>query len=232
MSKRTNNFERRTVSEAVEFRDNEAGGVTAFGYAARFDSRSQNLGGFVERIAPGAFKQTLQEADVRGLFNHDPNYVLGRNRAGTLRMHEDDVGLAYEIDLPNTSAGRDVAELLRRGDVSGSSFGFRMIDEEWGETDSGFPERTVKVAALRDVGPVTFPAYTAAESALRSLAEVRGLPLEELVAAGEADSLQEVLFERASEDAAPEPAVESENGADAAEGRAKPAPVRKFKHLL
>ena len=220
-----NNFERRTVSEAVEFRDNEAGGVTAYGYAARFDARSQNLGGFVERIAPGAFKQTLQEADVRGLFNHDPNYVLGRNRAGTLRMHEDDVGLAYEIDLPNTSAGRDVAELLRRGDVSGSSFGFRMIDEEWGETDSGFPERTVKVAALRDVGPVTFPAYTAAESALRSLAEVRGLPLERLVAAGEADELQEVLFERADDGAAVEEPAENDVTEDdvADEGRANPA---------
>jgi len=231
MSKNKNAFERRTVSEDVEFRENETGGVTAYGYAARFDSASQNLGGFVERIAPGAFKQTLQEADIRGLFNHDPNYVLGRNRAGTLRMAEDDKGLSYEIDLPNTSAGRDVAELLRRGDVSGSSFGFRMIEESWSETDSGFPERTVAVAALRDVGPVTFPAYTAAESALRSLAEVRGLSLERLVAAGEADCLQEVLAERAEvrEEA---PSADEDEGNTDDEGRAIPALIRRFNHLL
>ena len=159
--------ERRTLTGDIEFRAGSEGQIRAGGYAARFDALSQNLGGFVERIAFGAFTKTIQEADIRALFNHDSSLVLGRNRSGTLRLEEDSVGLAYEIDLPDTQVGRDVAAMLERGDVSGSSFGFGVISDEWGETDSGFPLRTLTQVALRDVGPVTFPAYTDASSALR-----------------------------------------------------------------
>lgn len=184
--------ERRTFKGTVEVRA-EGEQSVAVGYAARFDALSQNLGGFVERIDPKAFNQTVTQADVRALFNHDANYVLGRSSAGTLRMDVDDDGLRYEIDLPATATGRDLAVLLKRGDISGSSFGFRVLDDEWGETEEGYPLRTLKSVALRDVGPVTFPAYTAAESALRSLAEARNLDLDQLVGAAERNELGSLI---------------------------------------
>ena len=219
----TKNFERRTFTEPVEFRSN-GGVLRAGGYAARFGSISQNLGGFVERIAHGAFAKTIQEADIRALFNHDPNKVLGRNRSGTLRLEEDTSGLAYEIDLPDTMVGRDLATLLERGDVSGSSFGFRAITDEWGETDSGFPLRTLTQAALRDVGPVTFPAYTDASSSLRSLAEARSLDLADLIKAAADDRLQDLLADGSSEE-------ERMDDAEEDESREILTFVARFKHL-
>lgn len=189
----------RNLLEPVEVHG-EGGRLVAHGHAARFDKLSQNLGGFVERIKPGAFKKTLKEADVRALFNHDPHLVLGRSTSGTLRLAEDSEGLAYEIDLPDTTTGRDVATLLERGDISGSSFGFRAIDDAWDETDDGFPRRTLKEVALRDVGPVTFPAYVDASSAIRSLAEARSLDYEALAAAASANKLSEALNASGAED--------------------------------
>lgn len=191
----TTTIERRTFLEPVEFRK-EGDKLTAAGYAYVFGKRSQNLGGFVEEVAPGFGKKSLQEQDVRALFNHDPNYLLGRMGAGTLRMEEDDTGGAYEIDLPDTTAGRDVARLLERRDIPGSSFGFRTIEDEWGETDHGFPLRTLKQGSLRDVGPVVFPAYTDSTAALRSLAEKRSLDLDVLVAAAEAGELRTLIVPR------------------------------------
>jgi HK97 family phage prohead protease len=191
----TPTFERRTLTEPIEFRG-EGTSIVAHGYAARFNKLSQNLGGFVEQVATGAFTKTLKEQDVRALFNHNEGQVLGRrlpDGTGTLRMSEDDDGLSYEIDLPDTTTGRDVAKLLERGDVSGSSFGFRTIEDEWGETEAGFPLRTLKQASLRDVGPVTFPAYTDSSSSLRSLAESRSLDIDVLVAAAEAGELRALI---------------------------------------
>ena len=217
-------FELRTNTESLDFRSEE-GALQAGGYAARFGKLSQNLGGFVERIAPGAFSKTIQEADVRALFNHDANYVLGRNRSGTLRMEEDSDGLRYEIDLPDTAVGRDVAALLERGDISGSSFGFRVLDEEWGETDSGFPLRTLTQVALRDVGPVTFPAYSDASSSLRGLAEARSLDLGDLIEAAKEDRLQEYLSEDRSKE-------EREEETEEQEGRETPTFPARYRHLL
>ena len=171
------NFERRTATEGVELRE-EGNTMTAIGYASVFNRLSQNLGGFVERVAQGTFAKTIQEADVRALFNHDADQVLGRSKSGTLRMQEDEKGLRYEIDLPNTQLGRDLAALLERGDISGSSFGFTTISDEWGETEDGYPLRTLTEVRLRDVSPVTFPAYTSSEASLRSLAEERSIDLE------------------------------------------------------
>ena len=192
------NIERRTATEGVELRE-EGDTLTAVGYAAVFEQTSQNLGGFVERVAPGAFRKTLQEADVRALFNHEADHLLGRKSSGTLRMMEDDKGLRYEVDLPNTTLGRDVGELLRRGDITGSSFGFRTIGDEWIETDDGYPLRRLTEVALRDVGPVTFPAYTQSEASLRSLAESRDLDLDALVQAAEADELRTILQDEPEE---------------------------------
>lgn len=189
----TSPLERRTYNEGVELRE-EGNALTAIGYGSVFNSYSQNLGGFVERVDPAAFNKALgDQQDVRALFNHDPNKVLGRSKSGTLRMSVDDVGLRYEIDLPNTPTGQELAELLKRGDISGSSFGFRAMDEEWSLTDDGFPLRTLKSVALRDVGPVVFPAYSDAGAALRSLAEERSLDLNVLIEAAEHNELRSAL---------------------------------------
>lgn len=142
------------------------------GYGAVFNQRSDLLGGFfVELIAPGAFDEVLGQ-DVRGLFNHDPNYLLGRTVSGTLRLSVDQRGLAYEIDTPNTQTIRDlVVEPLKRGDMSGSSFAMRVAPggDTWHEEDGVIVRTIYKIAELRDVGPVSFPAYPDSSAAQRSL---------------------------------------------------------------
>lgn len=183
--------ERRTANEGVELRE-EGDNLTAVGYASVFN-KTYAIPGFVERVAPGAFRKTVGEADVRALFNHEADHLLGRVSSGTLRMEEDDKGLRYEIDLPPTQLGRDTAALLRRGDLAGSSMGFRVLKDDWSETDDGYPLRTIQEVALRDVGPVTFPASSATEASLRSLAEQRNLDLDEVVDAAKADTLSELL---------------------------------------
>lgn len=188
-------WERRTLTQPVEFRSAGDRQLTATGYASVFNRRSVNLGGFVEVVSPTAFNKTVKEADVRALFNHDPSKLLGRSSAGTLRLGVDATGLHYELDLPDTTDGRDVAVLLERGDITGSSFGFRMIEDEWGETEDGFPERTLLSVALRDISPVTYPAYPDSEAALRSLAEARSLDFDTVKAAAAADDLRSLLHQ-------------------------------------
>jgi HK97 family phage prohead protease len=196
-------WEQRTHTQTVEVRSNGNNALVATGYASVFDKRSVNLGGFVEVVAPTAFNKTIQEADVRALFNHDPNKLLGRSSAGTLRMSVDSVGLAYEIDLPDTTDGRDVATLMERGDITGSSFGFRMIEDSWSETEDGFPQRTLLSVALRDVSPVTYPAYPDSEAALRHLAESRSLDFNLVKAAAETNDLRSLLHKEEEKETAP-----------------------------
>jgi HK97 family phage prohead protease len=167
MPEQTQTIERRFVTTELRV-DGEGKSKKLVGHAAVFNTFSQDLGGFREIIRPGAFTRTIAEnADVRALFNHDPNYVLGRSKSGTLRMREDTRGLFYEVDLPDTQAGRDVAESVRRGDVSGSSFAFRAITDEW-RTENGSDIRELRDVDLFDVSPVTYPAYPAADVAARS----------------------------------------------------------------
>ncbi len=123
---------------------------------------------FVERIMPGAFTKTLKDNDdVRGLFNHDPSLILGRSSAGTVELEEDKRGLKYSIDLGTTSVAEDVSKHIRRGDVSGSSFGFAVTDEEF-KMEDGTEIRMITGARLFDVGPVTFPAYEGTDAAIRA----------------------------------------------------------------
>ena len=122
----------------------------------------------VERIAPGAFDRAVADDDVRALFNHDADHVLGRTRAGTLRLSVDERGLRYEIDPPDTQTARDVVEMLRRGDVSGSSFAFNIRAEQIDKSDKAVWVRTLTDLSLFDVGPVTYPAYKGTEAGVRS----------------------------------------------------------------
>ncbi|MBT9176893.1 MAG: hypothetical protein DDT20_01218 [Firmicutes bacterium] len=147
------------------------------GYAAVFNRLSQDLGGFYEIISPGAFKKTLQEADVRALLEHDSRWILGNTKSGTLRLQEDIEGLHIELDPPNTIAGRDVVESLRRGDLTGMSFGFRTIRDRWVK-ENGQDVRTLLEVALQDVSIVAYPAYPDTSVALRS-ALAMGLKIED-----------------------------------------------------
>ena len=139
------------------------------GYAAVFDTWSGDLGGFREKIDRGAFKKTLSDGDdVRALFNHDPNYVLGRTKAGTLTLSEDERGLKFEIDAPDIAWARDLHKSVERGDISQCSFSFMIEDEEWATNGKDLDERTIKGAKLYDVSIVTYPAYEATNVQARS----------------------------------------------------------------
>ncbi len=124
-----------------------------------------------ERIQPGAFTRAIEEADdVRGLFNHEPSQILGRTKANTMRLSEDPTGLRYEIDIPDTQIGRDVATSIERGDVTGSSFAF-SVSEGGSQVrkDGTITVREISGVDLFDAGPVTYPAYSASSTGLRAI---------------------------------------------------------------
>lgn len=164
------NLERRNYGTGelkIEQR-NESQVNTIIGHAAVFNSLSEDLGGFVEQISEGAFDNVLTD-DVRALFNHNQNFVLGRTVSNTLRLSVDEQGLRYEIDIPNTSVGNDLLESISRGDISQSSFGFIVGEDEWEKTENGNLRTITKVERLYDVSPVTYPAYPETNAAVRSM---------------------------------------------------------------
>ncbi|MER5258541.1 HK97 family phage prohead protease [Streptomyces sp. NPDC002855] len=173
-------MERRNLTRPAEIRA-DGDTVTMRGYAYRFNELSLNLGGFRERIIPGAGADSLRANDVVATFNHNNDNALGRMSAGTLRTGEDAEGGWYEIDLPNTTVGRDLAELLKRGDVRGSSFTFRVNDggqrvhDELDE-ESGLPIREITSMDVVELGPVLNPAYPTTDAGLmRSIAQSLGI---------------------------------------------------------
>jgi len=171
--KQSDQQEYRVLSaEGLELRATSDGPGTLTGYAAKFDKDSVDLGWFIERIRPGAFADALKTSDVRGLVNHDANMLLGRTSAGTLRLEENAIGLRFDLDLPDTQPGRDIAESVKRGDITGCSFAFTTKEDDWQYTDDG-PDRReiIEVKELFDVGPVTYPAYPDTTVAARSLVE-------------------------------------------------------------
>lgn len=169
----------RSVAAPVEIRreqraDGQGEQVTLVGYAAVYNEETSIGGWFREVIRPGAFDRAVREGqDVRALFNHDANHVLGRSKSGTLRMESDAKGLRVEIDLPDTQMGRDVLKSVERGDVDGQSFAFRVVREAWDETDPDDPLRELMDLNVSDVSVVTYPAYEGTSIAKRSLEEAR-----------------------------------------------------------
>jgi len=193
----------RHTSGVVQLRAAEEGNRLG-GYALKFNRLSQNLGGFVERIAPGALTKTLRDGgDVLARFQHEDHYLLGRTTSGTLRLALTDEGLDYEVDLPDTDYARNLAALAARGDVQHSSFAFHTLDDEWGFTEQGFPLRTLLEIQLVDVAPVVQPAYLDTTSGLRSLAESRHLDLDAVRAAAASDGLADVLRGADAQDVEP-----------------------------
>jgi len=164
------NAERRFVSEPVQFRAEEDNVIE--GYAAVFDKPSEDFGGWNERIAPGAFDDVLADNAV-ALFNHDMNYVLGRNGVN-VTLAQDERGLKYTIKLPDTTFAKDLRNLIKDGIISQSSFAFTVKEQEWRHSEKASEPsvRTIKkVKRLYDVSPVTTPAYPDASVGARSFAE-------------------------------------------------------------
>lgn len=168
------NKETRIATESFEVRS-EDGRNTLVGYGAVFGKRSQDLGGFREVIDPKAFNRTVSnDNDVLVTMNHDVNYLLGRTGAGTARVSVDEVGVRYEVDLPETTTGADVRALAERGDLFGSSFTFSIPKDgdKWERDEDGNRLRTLTEVRLFELGPVVSPAYLDTSVAVRSLEDV------------------------------------------------------------
>lgn len=166
-----NDIERRNfpVTELRAITD-EKGLRHIAGYAAVFNSLSEDLGGFREKIDTGAFKKTIGSDDIRALWNHNDDYVLGRNKSGTLSLSEDAHGLKIDILPPDAQWARDLMVSIERGDIDKMSFGFRTVSDRWEMKDED-EVRTLEEVKLYDVSAVTFPAYQDTTVALRSLDE-------------------------------------------------------------
>jgi len=172
--------ERRFALVPVELRAGNGDAPVIQGYAAMFEKLSDNLGGFVERVAPSFFNKARADGwpGVLCRYNHKDDFLLGTTRGRTLRLQPDNLGLHYEVDPPKCRA--DVVEMIGRGDVGQSSFAFRAIEDEWSLTESGYPMRTLISGQILDVAPVARAAYPSTTTALRSLADKMSVDPEEL----------------------------------------------------
>jgi hypothetical protein len=174
IEKRVFQIQYRVADESNEPGEGKEVSRTVEGYAALFDTTASIGGWFDERIEPGAFKEALKRSDIRALFNHDPNYILARTESGTLEVKEDKKGLFYRFEAPNTNFGNDFLEMLRRGDISQSSFAFTVNKQRWEEEKRGdeikYTRVIEEVEQVYDVAPVTYPAYAETTVSARSKA--------------------------------------------------------------
>jgi HK97 family phage prohead protease len=186
--------ELRSTPGVVTLRsDTATRGSIIHGYAATFERRSRDLGGFVEVVGRGAFSRARNNGwpGVVALFEHRPDMLLGTAAARTLTLSVDDTGLHYEVDPPRSRA--DVIELVERGEVRHSSFAFRVAEDSWGVTPQGYPLRRLLVLDLVDVSPVISPAYVDSTAGLRSLADHSGTSLEQVRILASSNRLRELV---------------------------------------
>lgn len=168
--------ERRFFTAPVNFRESHNDEENVIEGVASVVSRQYNMGWYREEVLPGAFDEVIND-DVRALFNHDPNYILARsvNGQGTLQLYIDDAGnLAYRYKTPDRQFAKDLQDAIRSGDVTQSSFAFKIKEQRWIEIE-GEPElrQIVKLERLYDVSPVTYPASPDTTVAKRSFESVR-----------------------------------------------------------
>lgn len=162
---------RNLTASNVEIREAEDGKRTISGYAVKWEMKSHAMGyfkRFKEQFRKGAFTESMTNDDQLALWSHDTSKVLGRTKNGTLRLFEDDIGLRFELDLPNSTLGSDAYETIKRGDVDGVSFGFQMQKQEWDENDVENITRSILKAKLLEISPVAFPAYPDSQVSARS----------------------------------------------------------------
>ena len=156
----------------VEVRSESDDSRTVRGYAAVYNQETVIGDYFREKIASGAFARSLSENDIRACWNHNMDLPIGRSTNGSLRLREDDRGLAFELDLPDTNTGRDAYELIRTGVVSGVSFGFSVRKETWEQGENGeLSLRILEDVDLYEISPCTFPAYEQTNVVARSVQE-------------------------------------------------------------
>ncbi|AEU36173.1 HK97 family phage prohead protease [Granulicella mallensis] len=198
MSKEPNSVEHRYLTQ--EFRVSDTGAPTISGYAALFGVFSEDIGGWTESIDPHAFDAIMMtNPDVRALWNHNPDHVLGRTLSGTLKLNLDSRGLAYVIDPPNTTLANDLIVSMRRKDVTQSSFGFKVKRDQWTEQpDGSITRRILEFQELLDISPVTYPAYAQTSSQARNMPST--MPAE----------LRSKIITRSADDISNEPICECE----------------------
>ena len=169
MDRNRDAYQRRAFISPTQFNTREDGDALCIeGYFAVFNSTYEIWNDATESIAPGAFTETLKDADVRALINHDTRLVLGRTKAETLELKEDDHGLWGRIQInPNDQDAMNLYERVKRGDVDQCSFGFEIIREETEISDEGSIHWTIEEVKLYEVSVCTFPAYEETEVSAR-----------------------------------------------------------------
>jgi len=161
------------------------------GYGAIYNRLSEDFGGWFERIKPDAFDRALSEnTDIKILFNHDPNLVLGSTKAGTAKVYSDSIGLVYDVVLPDTQTANDLYKSINRGDIYQSSFAFSVKNSEW-ITENGKAIRELSDCDLYDCSPVTYPMYVNTSVNVRSIQDVYNDYLSEISQSQEARLLKD-----------------------------------------
>lgn len=181
MSKVDKNTRLRNYFDIQQFevRNDENENPVVSGYASVFNKHSVNMGGWKEVVRPGAFKKTIQEGDVRALWNHNTQYVLGRTKSNTLKLEEREEGLYIEAYPPNTTWARDLMESINRGDINQMSIGFNIIKHKW-NTDQTPALHEVEEIRLHEVSVVSFPAFPDTSVNVREAFDDMGLNYEQL----------------------------------------------------
>jgi HK97 family phage prohead protease len=159
-----------TIQE-LETRKTHDGKKIIGGYAAKFEVLSEDLGGFREKIRRGAFSKSLGERGVLAFWNHNSDIVLGNTLNNTMKVWEDEIGLRFELEMPDTNSGEDAYKTIDRGDAKGVSFGFRTEIDEWDESNRNDIIRTLIEVKLYEVSPTSMPAYPQTNVSARSLEE-------------------------------------------------------------